>query len=135
MADDAMLGTKEELKKAANLLREAADKMATRRTEEFDKGAMSFEEFRFNVSRENLLRNDVAEMIVKAINAGIEGVKGEQADLEAAIVKADGIIEQIANLKKALSAFAALIGLAEAIVVGQPAAILVAFKDVQKATA
>jgi hypothetical protein len=135
MADNAILDTKEKLYNAADLLRQSADKIADNRTHAFEAGELSFEEFRFNVSREGLLRNDVAELIVKAINAGIDGVAGAQKDLESAIAKANRVIARIDNIKKALGAFAAIIGLAAAIVRGEPTGILDALKGVKEASA
>jgi len=133
MADDAMLDSAKKLIKAADLLRGSADKMADRREAELRNGTISDEQFRSNVVREGVLRNDVSEIVLKAIKAAIDGVQGEQADLEAAIRKANETIEKIDELKKALSVFAAIIGLAESIVLGKPAGIVSAFKAVQKA--
>lgn len=109
--------------------------MADTRTQAFEAGAMTFEEFRFNVSQEALLRNAVAELVVKAIDAGIADVQGAQKDLEAAIRKANAAVAKIEKLKQALSVFTAIIGLAGAIVAGEPSAILSAVKSVKEAAA
>lgn len=129
-----MLNTSVKLLECADLLRRSADEMAARRQKELIGGHISLEEFRSNVAREMMLRNDVDEIVAKAISAVIEGVKGEQAELEKAIHHANKVLKEIANFKKVLAVFAALIGLADAVALGKPGTILTALNGVKKAT-
>jgi len=132
MANDAMLDNAKKLIQTADLLRQSADEMADRRAKDLADGTITDAQFRHNVVRENVLRNDVSEILLKAVKSAVAGIQGEQADLEEAIRSANQTIQRIDELKKALSVFASVIGLAEAIVLGKPGGILAAFKAVQK---
>jgi autotransporter adhesin len=67
-----------------------------------------------------------------AIDSTIKDVQGDQAQLEKAIKDAGEKIRKIENFKKAISIFATLIGLAEAIVLRDPSAILTAFTKLKE---
>jgi hypothetical protein len=129
-----MLDSEKKMIDTADLLRQSADDMAIRRMKALKAGEIDVVEFRNNVVRENFLRNQVSEILLKAIDSVIAGIQGEQADLEKAIKKANETIKKIQTIKKALDVFAALVGLAESIALGKPQGILDAFMIVKETT-
>jgi hypothetical protein len=129
-----MLDSEKKMIDTADLLRQSADDMAIRRMKALKAGEIDVVEFRNNVVRENFLRNQVSEILLKAIDSVIGGIQGEQADLEKAIKKASETIKKIQAIKKALDVFAALVGLAESIALGKPQGILDAFMIVKDTT-
>jgi hypothetical protein len=72
------------------------------------------------------MRDAVSTILLMAIDSTIKDVQGEQAQLERAISEAGEKIRKIESFKTAISIFATLIGLAEAIVLRDPGAILAA---------
>lgn len=132
---DPMLDSAQKLVDCADALRALADKMADRRMQALVAGQIDSDEFRNNVQRESFLRHQVNAILLKSISSVISGVAEEQADLIAAIRKAQLTIKKIEEIQKALTVFASVIGLAEAIALGKPQGILVAFKAVKAANA
>ena len=129
---DPMLNSAKKMIDSAEALRAAADVMAQRRMVALLAKEIDEDEFRNNAVRETFLRSQVSEIVVRSIKHAIEGLEGEQAELESAIDKAKQTIKKIAEIRKALRVFATLIGLAEAIVLGKPQGILDAFKTVKE---
>ena len=129
-----MLDSEKKMIDTADLLRQSADDMATRRMKALKAGEIGVVEFRNNVVRENFLRNQTSEILLKAIDSVIGGIQGDQADLEKAIKQANETIKKIQAIKKALDVFAALIGLAESIALGKPQGIVDAFIVVKEMT-
>jgi len=137
MAQNPMLDQPMELRKAAKMLSASADTMAEAR-----RAAMSADpplitpgEFKLSILHENAMRDAVTTILLMAIDGTIKGIQGSQADLEQAIADASEKIRKIESIKKTFSVFASLIGLAQAIVTGNPAGILDAFIEVKNATA
>ncbi|HQQ69569.1 MAG TPA: hypothetical protein PLL92_04550 [Alicycliphilus sp.] len=129
MASDSMFGTSASLRKTAKLLSDTADAMAEAR-----KTAMSLNppgitlgEAEHSILKENAMRDAVNKILLMAIDSTIKEVTGDLAQLQNAIQEAGKQIRKIENFKKAISIFAVLIGLAEAIVLRDPSAILTAF--------
>jgi hypothetical protein len=133
VATNPMLDSEKKMIACADLLRKSADQMAGRRMKALKADEITEEQFFENVADEGALRNHVSEIGMKAIKNVLADVQGEQADLEEAIKTANEAIKKIEKIKKALSVFAALIGLAEAIAVGKSKGILSAFKSVRTA--
>ncbi|OUM02000.1 hypothetical protein [Variovorax sp. JS1663] len=133
---NAMLDESAKLQAAAQMLSASADEMAAARRAAMDASppTITSGEFSLSILRENLMRDAVTSILLKAISKSIEGVKGAQSELEAAIEEANAKIAKVQQIRKALGVFASLIGLAEAIVVAQPAGILSALKGVKEAT-
>lgn len=128
---DPMLDSAKKMVDSAEALRAAADVMAQRRMEALLAKEIDEDEFRNNAARETFLRHQVSEILLRSMKQVIDGLGGEQAELEGAIKKAKQTIKKIAEIRKALRVFATLIGLAEAIALGKPQGILDAFKAVK----
>lgn len=132
---DPMLDSASKMVACAEALRDAADKMADRRMKALKAGEIDDDEFRNNVVREGFMRHQVSEILLKAMKMVVEGLQEEQSALESAIEQAKKTIQKIAQIRKALSVFATLIGLAESIALGKPQGILDALKAVKEETA
>jgi hypothetical protein len=129
MPTDSMFGKSAELRKTARLLSDAADAMAeTRRTAMHrNPPGITLGESEHSILKENAMRDAVNKILLMAIESTIKDVQGDQTQLENAIKDAGEKIRKVENFKKAISVFATLIGLAEAIVLRDPSAILAAF--------
>ena len=132
-----MLERPAELRKAAKMLSESADAMAGARRAAMnaDPPLITPGEFKLSILRENAMRDAVTTILLMAIDGTIKGIEGSQADLEQAIADASEKIRKVEAVKKAFSVFASLIGLAQAIVTGNPLGILDAFTEVKNAAA
>jgi len=137
MATNAMLDQSEKMRAAAKLLSRSADAMADARNKAMASTPPAIRpgEFSLCILRENLMRDAVNKILLQAIDSAVKGVQGAQADLEQAIADATALIQKVANVMKALSVFASLIGLAESIIVGDPGGILTALGGVKDAAA
>lgn len=137
MATNPMLDKPAELRKAARLLSQAADAMAQARRAAMDADPPSITpgEFKLSILRENAMRDAVTTILLMAIDGTIKGIQASQDELEQAIEEASEKIRKIENIRKAFSVFASLIGLAQAIVTGDPAGVLDAFDGVKQAAA
>lgn len=135
--DNPMLDQPAELRRAAKLLSESADAMATARRAamENDPPAITQGEFKLSILRENAMRDAVTAILLVAIDSTVKGIQGSQADLEQAIVEANEKIRRLESIKKAFTVFASLIGLAQAIVTASPSGILDALVEVKNASA
>jgi len=129
----AALDTADKLISVAKALRDTANSMDARRWQEFSTGKMTEEEFRSSVARGSFLRRQIDEILVKAMKTVIDGVQEDQTALEDAIQKAKKAIKSIADIKKALTVFATVVGLAEAIAVGSPQGIVEGLLGVKSA--
>ena len=134
MATDSMFRKSAELRKTAKLLDAAADAMADARREARDRRppGITLGESEHSILKENAMRDAVNKILLMAIDSTIKDVQGDQAQLEKAIEDAGEKIRKIENFKKAISSFATLIGLAEAIVLRDPGAILSAFTKLKE---
>ena len=127
-----MLDSAEKLITTAQKLRETADEMDDRRWKAFQAGEISEKEFRNNVVRGTFLRNQLSEILLEATKSVIQGIQQDQSELETAMANAKKTIKTINDVKKALTVFATIIGLAEAIAIGSPQGIvagMLAVKD------
>ena len=132
-----MLDQPAKLRKAAKLLSQSADDMAEARKVAMasDPPTISAGDFKLSILHENSMRDAVTTVLLAAIDGTIKGIQGSQADLEQAISDASQKVRELNNIKMAFAVFAALIGLAQAIVTASPTGILDAVSAVQQAAA
>jgi hypothetical protein len=135
MATDSMFAKSAELRKTAKLLSDAADRMAEARRAamRLHPPGITLGESEHSILKENAMRDAVTKILLMAVDSTIQDVQGDQAQLEKAIKDAGEKIGKIENFKKAIAIFTTLIGLAEAIVLRDPSAILTAFTNVKAA--